>query len=127
MVNHWTLLVAVHEQPAPPVTETFPVPPVEGTDPVSGAIVKAQPAPWVTVTRCPPIAAVPLRAGPDVADTASVIVPLPDCAAGPLTVIQDTSDAAVHAHVAPALMVTVRSPPSAPIASVRGSTTKLHP
>src|SRR6266550_5410810 len=45
MVIHGALLVAVHAQPAPAVTETVPLPPEEGTVCVSGDTANVQPWP----------------------------------------------------------------------------------
>jgi hypothetical protein len=50
MVTHDAPLVAVHEQPAPAVTVTFPLPPEAGTVWVWGEIANVQPWVWVTVT-----------------------------------------------------------------------------
>jgi hypothetical protein len=44
IVSHWSLLAAVHAQPALTLTEMLPVPPLAAIDAVSGEIENAHPA-----------------------------------------------------------------------------------
>jgi hypothetical protein len=56
------LLVALHEQPVPPVTLKDPVPPDAGTDPEVDPSVKLHgAAACVIVNVCPPSVIVPVR------------------------------------------------------------------
>jgi hypothetical protein len=62
IVIHETLLDAVQLQPAPAVTVTFAVPPLDVVDCDVGEIVKVQLAGCVTVTVRPATVNVPVRA-----------------------------------------------------------------
>jgi hypothetical protein len=112
-VIHDALLVALHAQPAPAVTETVPLPPEAGTVCVSGDNANVQPWPCTTVTVCPPTAIVPDRVGPVVAATANVTVPAPLPLAPAVMVIHGALLVAVHPHPAAALTLIVRVPPLA--------------
>src|SRR6478735_11150265 len=77
MDSHAALLLAVHAQPAAPVTVTLPVPPCAGTLPDVGSIANVQLAPWVTVKVWPAIVSVPVRGPPAAALNRTVPVPVP--------------------------------------------------
>ena len=64
MDSHGALLLAVHAQPAAPVTVTLPVPPCAGTLADVGSIANVQLAAWVTVKVWPAIVSVPVRGSP---------------------------------------------------------------
>ena len=108
-----SLLDAVQAQPAAAVTFTVRVPPVASAVKVSGETSKLQPGDCVTVTVCPAIVRVPVRAGPFVAATVKVTV------AGPLPLVADDITIhgslldAVHVQPAAALTFTERVPPLA--------------
>jgi hypothetical protein len=65
MVIQLTALVAVHAQLEPVVTATLPLLPVDGTDTLVGDTLYVQLlAACVTVTVCPAMVIVPVRAAP---------------------------------------------------------------
>lgn len=74
-----------------------------------------QPGDCVTVKTCPAIVAVPVRAGPFVAATATVTLPIPDPVVVPIE-IQSALLAAVHGQPADDVIMTVCVPPDAPTA-----------
>jgi hypothetical protein len=66
IVIHATLLVAVHEQLVPLVTDKALVLPVDETDTLVGVTEKVQLAACVNVTVCPATVIVPIRVTPRV-------------------------------------------------------------
>jgi hypothetical protein len=65
IVNHVSLLVAVHAQPAAVVTATvLPVVAVAASDWLVGLSVTAHEPAWFAVNATPPIVSVPVRAAP---------------------------------------------------------------
>jgi hypothetical protein len=123
---HGALLVAVHEQPVPAVTETVPAPPPTGNDPDVGVIDTEQPLAWLTVTFFPAIVAVPVRGGPVFAWISRWTVAFPEPLPVP-TVIQGSFRTAVHEQSGAVATLTFSGPPAAPAVTVSGDTTKLQP
>jgi hypothetical protein len=113
IVSQFTLLAAVHAQPAAAVTATLPVPPAAGTLALVGAMLKEQPVPWLTVNVWPAIATVPERAVALLAATVSFTVPFPLPLAPDAMVIQLTLLVAVQPQPPPAVTATLTSPPDA--------------
>jgi hypothetical protein len=79
-----------------------------------------------TVTDCPAMVNVVVRASPVFAATLNTTEPLPDTLADGLTVTHDTAAAAVHAQCAAVVTVTVFSPPALPSENVVGLTANAH-
>ena len=71
-------------------------------------------APWLTVTVCPAIVSVPVRAPPEFAAIATPTVPLPVPLAPEVTVMNASLLAAVHAHALPVVTVIVAVLAAAP-------------
>ena len=109
MVIHEAPVEAVHEHPDGAVTETFPVAASDEIELVVGVTAKLQVAPaCVTVTVCPAMVTVPVRAEPEVFSAIdSVTVPEPVPLVPPVTVIHDALLTAVHAHPVPAVTPTL--------------------
>jgi hypothetical protein len=112
-VIHETLLVAVQPQPAGDVTSVLPVPPLDAMFVAVEEMENEQPPPWLTVNVWPPMVAVPVREPELVAATVSLTVPSPEPLAPDATEIQLAPLVAVQEQPAPAVTVTVISPPAA--------------
>src|SRR5262245_41740271 len=85
---HATDEAAVHAQSRAVLTSNVLAPPDGSILAPRGSSVAEQLCPWLTVNVRPPIVSVPLRAGPSVAPTLKLTVPLPEPLAPSVTVIQ---------------------------------------
>jgi hypothetical protein len=127
IVSHGAWLVAVHAQPAVVVRVIGAEgPAVAGTVLDDVASEKVQPLPWLTVSVCPAMSAVPVRGAPGFAAMLSVTGPVPDPVAPEATVIHTAWEIAVHAQPAGAVTVTVWLPPAAVGAAVAGVIANVH-
>jgi hypothetical protein len=118
---------AVHPQVAAVVTPTVPDPPAAPKAWDGGAIANVQGAACcVTVSVCPPIAIVPLRAAPAFAAALKTTTPLPVPDDPAVTVIHEAFDTAVHAQPPPAVTFVLPSPPPAAKSTVDGDSEKPH-
>jgi hypothetical protein len=127
IVTHGALLLAVHRQPAPVVTDTDTVPPLASMvwlAELSDTAHSAVPSAWSIVIVCPAIVAVPLRSGPMLGETVIFVVPVP--LPPPPTVSQSALLTAVHAHPLPAATWTVIVPPAASTDELAGDTAYVH-
>ncbi len=110
------VVVAVQAQPAVAVTAMSKLPPCAWNVCDVGSMEKKHPVACETVNVLPAIVSVPERAGPSLAATKKVTVPLPLPAAPEVMVVHWTVLEAVHAQPAPAVTVMgVPAPPAAPI------------
>jgi hypothetical protein len=114
IVNHVSLLDAVHAQPFGPPTLVDPDPPAADTDWLPGDNVKVHDAAACdTLYVCPAIVTVPARGVVlGFAAMLNVVDPLPDPLEPPVSVIHDALLVEVHAQ--PVSVVTAAEPVAAP-------------
>jgi hypothetical protein len=118
---------AVHAHDPPVVTAMAPEPPAAAMVWLAGAIENVHGAACcVTVSVCPPMVMVPLRAAPGFRGALNTTTPFPVPDDPAVMVIQGAFDVALQAHPVPALTFVLPSPPAAAMSTASGDSAKPH-
>jgi hypothetical protein len=127
IVSHALFEAAVHPQVGPVLTVTLPEPPAASMFRPGGASANVHgTACCVTISVCPPMTTVPLRAAASFAATENLTTPFPVPEAPSVMVIQEFCVAAVHAQPAPAVSAVEPVPPVAGKSSDAGEIENVH-